>query len=57
MLTPMAKEAKDHMVRISDKLWRQIQRAALREGAKRGEPVSASEWLRDAAARKLEERK
>lgn len=42
-----------HNVYIPDELWQRIREAAATEGARQGRTVSMSEWLRDAAERKL----
>lgn len=39
---------------IPDALWRRIQRAAAREGAERGETVSAAEYIREAVEARLD---
>jgi len=39
---------------IPDDLYERIQRAAAEEGARRGQPMSVSEWLREAAEEKIE---
>jgi len=37
-----------------DDLWDEAQRAALKEGAARGVPVTVSEWVREAVQERLE---
>jgi hypothetical protein len=41
---------------LADELWEKVQRAALEEAVKKGEPapVSASEWIREAVRQRLE---
>ena len=39
---------------MDDDLHRRIQQAALREGVERGEPVSVSEWIREACEARLD---
>ena len=39
---------------IPDDLYERIRRAAAEEGARRGQPMSVSEWLREAAEEKIE---
>ena len=41
-------------IRMNDELWGSVLRAAANEGARRGKPYSASEWVRAAIADKLE---
>jgi len=38
---------------IPDALWERIQRAAMEEGLRRGSPLSASEWVREACEKRL----
>ena len=40
---------------LPDDLWKRIQQAAANEGAKRGKPVSASEWIREACEERMGE--
>ena len=39
---------------MEDDLWERVVKAALGEGVARGQPVSASEWVREAIEEKLE---
>ena len=40
---------------IPDDLWRRLQQAAADESARQGRTVSVSEWLREAARRRIAE--
>lgn len=41
-------------IRMDERLWNSVLRAAANEGARRGKPYSASEWVRSAVEEKLE---
>ena len=43
-----------HNLSISDDLWAACERAAAKDGAKQGKPMSISEWIRKAILAKLE---
>lgn len=38
---------------IPQEMWEAVQRAALEEGLQKGQPVSASAWVRNAISQKL----
>ena len=46
-----------HNFSLPDELWASIQRAAAKAGAKRGKPMSVSEWIRSAVIEKLQQEK
>ena len=43
-----------HNIWFPPDLWALIQQAAAEEGARRGQPMSTAEWLREAAREKME---
>ena len=42
-----------HNVWFPPDLWESIQKAAAEEGARRGQPMSVAEWIREAIREKL----
>lgn len=50
----MSKGSPIRQIRMDEEIWARIQRAAADEGARRGKPYSASEWIRAAVDAGLE---
>ena len=44
-----------HNFSLPEELWTSIQRAAANAGAKRGKPMTVSEWIRSAVIAKLQQ--